>query len=280
MEYALIGRKRPAAWRHRGAAWCLIAGGWTIEPSGIALFMCARTLARFAGTELQAVVEAAWNAPAGRTWAGGFVQRVRSLFERVGFAVPTPWSATFGTEGIHWPSAAPALRDHFLRETWRACVMKEANRQQLRHIPIRISSLDVKPLRVIMDDAPSRDRLLVWRCLVAAEPNRERLAHIDPTVPDICPECGVKGTSLHMLYECPVAAPLRAQFQVDLALMDSFWHDIADSDGINAWRLNGWLPAAHAATYAPALRQRQLTMIPRFIKFKVEVFRLGSSGTG
>jgi hypothetical protein len=266
MEVTIAGRKRHAAWRHRGAAWVAMDGGWTIEPYGVMMGGIVRTMARAVGTSVEATLRAAWRRPAAATWSDGFVTRARHVLELMKWQCTNdPFVFNFGRHQVDLRVIPAGRRDHLVREAWRAFMVREACRDAKRKVDMTTTSIDSEVFKKFLRGRTGANRTFAWRCAVAAEPNPERLHHTTPEVPQDCARCGVRADTFHMMWQCPLTESLRARHRLNLGVVDAAWHQAA---GRMAWRCNGWRRADWEEAPCPVQRD----MAQRILRFKLEVF--------
>ena len=204
MELALESRRRHAAWRHKGAAWCMEDKAWKFEPVGLALSSTVSMLRRVYRTHLGPVVEARWefSDDAGLRW----LDRVRAVLNTMGWQPgPSPYEVVFGGEAFHIGTMPRGFLDHCVRESWRAHMMQTCVSQ--RKVPVAVPSLDVKTLRRFVDEAPSAaEQRWRWRCCVGGEPSPDRLSHLTDEVAPDCTVCHVPATTRHLMWQCDATA--------------------------------------------------------------------------
>ncbi|CAK0813607.1 unnamed protein product, partial [Prorocentrum cordatum] len=201
MELALESRRRHAAWRHKGAAWCMEDKAWKFEPDGLALSSTVSMLRRVARTHVGPAVEARWDHcdGSGLRW----LDRVRGVLETMGWHPgPSPFEVAFGGDGFHLAEVSKSFLDHCVRETWRAHMMRTC-RITARKVPVEVPSLDVKTLRRFVEEAPTAaEQRWRWRCCVGAEPSPDRLSHVTDEVAHDCPICHTAATTWHLMWRC------------------------------------------------------------------------------
>ena len=223
IENVLQGRRRHAAWRHRGAAWLVQQRGWQLDPQAIiwwSQFFLARK-ARF--SSWRATLERAWQSSDG--FMGRFCSRLRTTYISLGLGITSsPFIFDHPAGLCDIGLVSNATLGHILRQDWRAAVMKQCANNTRRHVCVDIPSIDVAPLHSFLNEKHDDNPALSWRCVTAAEPNLERLAHVINVEKgcSFCPGNPV-ATTFHHMWECVQTASLRSSFGLDFSVLTAGW---------------------------------------------------------
>ena len=235
IELTLQGRKKNAAWRHRGAADCsqerLAAGSL----GHLHVCGCLRGPARAA---VQVVRRLAWTEQ--QCIRSCLANRLRDAYFKL------QWGATDSPFVVLLPQGlfdlsliSEAVLSHHLRQGWRNHVMR--NCVSVRHISINVDNIDSHPLHSFLSNQTVSSRALAWRCVVGAEPNYERLAHIPNSgVEASCPLCSAeRGTTRHIMWECHGTQHVRDRHGLRIQDLQTQVSDCF----VSAFLQNGWAPA-------------------------------------